>query len=82
MTDRDQLSAYIATLIALVVVFIAALIAAVFAPQIDGKMEVFGLGTITGGLIGILRTPSGQRPVKGTDVPNFPSPLPASNQGN
>lgn len=61
MTDRDQLSAYIATLIALVVVFIAALIAAVFAPQIDGKMEVFGLGTITGGLIGILRTPSGQR---------------------
>lgn len=58
MTERhDQLVAYLATLAALVVVFIAALVGAALAPSIVGKFEAFGLGTITGGLIGVLRIP-------------------------
>jgi len=58
MTPREQLVAYIATLSALVLIFIAALIAASFSPLIIGKFEAFGLGTICGGLIGVLRIPS------------------------
>lgn len=57
MSDRYEFQAYIATLITLAVVFISALLASAMFPQIEGKMEVFGLGTITGGLIGILRSP-------------------------
>lgn len=30
-------------------------------------MEVFGLGTVTGGLIGVLRIPSARSPVATTD---------------
>ncbi len=56
--DRLQLTAYIATLITLVVVFTASLIAAVIEHSIIGQLGAFGLGTITGGLIGILRLPS------------------------
>jgi hypothetical protein len=62
MTAREQLIAYLATLVILLLVLIAALIAAAVAPQVAGKMEVFGLGTITGGLIGVLRIPSQQQP--------------------
>jgi hypothetical protein len=65
MNDRLTLVAYIATLITLALVFIAALIAASLAPDIMGKMEVFGLGTITGGLIGVLRMPA--RPTGASD---------------
>jgi hypothetical protein len=64
MTDlREQLVAYLATLATLVLVFIAALVAAAIAPALLGKVEAFGLGTITGGLIGVLRLPS-QRQAK------------------
>ena len=55
MTHRDQLIAYLATLAALVVVFVSALIAAGRGVTVG---EAFGLGTITGGLIGILRIPN------------------------
>jgi uncharacterized membrane protein YjjP (DUF1212 family) len=58
MTTHEQLVAYLATLIALVVVFAIAIIAAALVPELLGKAEVFGLGTITGGLIGILRIPA------------------------
>lgn len=58
MTAREQLIAYLSTLGALVVVFIAALVATGIVPELLGKAEVFGLGTITGGLIGILRIPT------------------------
>ena len=57
MNDRYTLTGYIATLAALVIVFIAALVASAISPAIIGTMEVFGLGTITGGLIGVLRLP-------------------------
>ncbi len=58
MNNREQLIAYLATLACLALVFIAALVAACLSPNIIGKVEAFGLGTITGGLIGALRTPS------------------------
>lgn len=54
---RDQLVAYLATLFVLFMVFVAALFFAWLAPAIIGKIEAFGLGTITGGLIGVLRLP-------------------------
>lgn len=53
---REQLIAYLATLGALVAVFGMAIAAATFGNL--GNIETFGLGTITGGLIGILRIPS------------------------
>lgn len=55
MNPREQLIAYLSTLGALVVVFVAALIAAGRGVTVG---EAFGLGTITGGLIGILRIPA------------------------
>lgn len=55
MSGREQLIAYLSTLAALVIVFVAALIAAGRGVTVG---EAFGLGTITGGLIGILRIPN------------------------
>lgn len=71
MTQHEQLIAYLATLAALLLVFIAALFAAAMAPEIVGKIEAFGLGTITGGLIGVLRIPA-QRQVTIDNPPNNP----------
>jgi len=61
MNQHEQLIAYLATLACLAIVFIAALIAACIDPAIIGKVEAFGLGTITGALIGALRTPSARQ---------------------
>lgn len=58
MTAREQLIAYLATLLALVAVFVAALVAGAISAAVLGKVEAFGMGTITGGLIGVLRIPS------------------------
>lgn len=58
MTQREQLVAYLATLAALIFVLLSALVTAAIAPAIMGKIEAFGLGTITGGLIGVLRIPA------------------------
>ena len=56
MTDsRAALIAYLATLSTLVIIFIAALIASGSGVTVG---EAFGMGTITGGLIGVLRMPS------------------------
>ena len=66
MNAREQLVAYLATLASLVIVFIAALIAAGRGVTVG---EAFGLGTITGGLIGILRIPASSRP---SGTPNDP----------
>ena len=73
MTAREQLVAYIATLATLAIVFISALVAATYSPGLMGKMEVFGLGTITGGLIGVLRIPS-TRNVTVDNPPTDPIP--------
>ena len=55
MSPHEQLIAYCATLLTLVVVVVAALIAAGHGVTVT---EAFGLGAITGGLIGVLRIPS------------------------
>lgn len=55
MTAREQLIAYCATLLTLCVVVVAALIAAGHGVTVT---EAFGLGAVTGGLIGVLRIPS------------------------
>jgi len=51
---------YLWTLAALVVVYFGSIVAAALVPSIIGKIEAFGLGTITGGLIGLLRIPRQQ----------------------
>lgn len=59
MTPREQLIAYLATLGALVIVLLGSMLIAAFTGDvIIGKMEAFGLGTVTGGLIGLMRLPS------------------------
>ena len=67
MTAHEQLVAYLATLFTLALVFAIAIIAAAMVPELLGKAEVFGLGTITGGLIGILRIPTSRAPAASTD---------------
>ncbi|MEO7466734.1 MAG: hypothetical protein ABIV36_06965 [Sphingobium limneticum] len=62
MTAREQLFAYLATLAALVLVFTVAIVAGVISDHVIGKIEAFGLGTITGGLIGVLRIPTSRSP--------------------
>jgi len=68
MNRNEQLIAYLSTLAALVVIFITALVAAGNDIEVT---EAFGLGTITGGLIGILRIPS-QRNVTVDNPPSDP----------
>jgi hypothetical protein len=68
MSTREQLTAYIATLIALVIVVMGSLITAAIVPGLMGKLEVFGIGTVTGGLIGVLRIPSLRSPVAQTET--------------
>lgn len=71
MNPREQLIAYLATLAALVVVLLGAMIIAALSNSIIGKMEAFGLGTVTGGLIGLMRLPSA-RPIEPTGTPSEP----------
>lgn len=70
--ENEQLVAYLATLLALVVVFIAALIAATTGKL--SSLEALGVGTVTGGLIGALKAPS-QRTVTVDNPPNRPVPV-------
>jgi hypothetical protein len=68
MTAREQLIAYLATLLTLATVFVSALFAAGHSVTVN---EAFGLGTITGGLIGVLRIPT-SRPTEPAGTPNDP----------
>ena len=64
MTPREQLIAYLSTLGALVAIVLGAMgIAAITGDLLIGKMEAFGLGTVTGGLIGLMRLPSARSAV-------------------
>jgi hypothetical protein len=72
--QHEQLIAYLATLGALLLVLIVALVAAIISPAIIGKIEAFGLGTITGGLIGVLRIPA-QRTVSIDQPDEKPVPV-------
>lgn len=85
MTAREQLIAYIATLVTLVAVFAVAIIAASLSDSVGSHVEVFGLGTVMGGLIGVLRIPSSRNPVATTDsgdvtVTPAPSPQPEAGE--
>jgi len=51
------------------------LVAAAIAPALIGKIEAFGLGTITGGLIGVLRLPQ-QRTLTIDTPPDSPAQSP------
>jgi hypothetical protein len=66
MNEHTKLeyNAYLWTLTALVVVFFGSMGFAAAVPTIIGKIEAFGLGTITGGLIGLLRMPRQQAPTQ------------------
>lgn len=64
----EELKAYLATLAALVAVFGLALAASAFAGL--SNVEQFGLGTITGGLIGLLRMPRQHAPTMTADTVN------------
>jgi len=59
---KHEYRAYLWTLLALVMVYFGTMVAAGFWPDLMGKLEVFGLGTVTGGLIGLLRTPRQAQP--------------------
>jgi len=80
-TERYQLIAYMGTLAALVAVFISALVAAGNHVTIT---EAFGIGTITGGLIGVLRMPTKNGASDATvtaalgKVPDAPPPPPTA----
>ena len=67
MTASEQLTAYMATLIALIVALVGSMLIAAFVPGILGHVADFGIGTVTGGLIGVLRIPSIRNPVASTD---------------
>lgn len=59
MSPREQLIAYLATLAVLALVLLGSELIAAFSGDIlIGKMEAFGLGTVTGGLIGLMRLPT------------------------
>lgn len=75
MTAREQLFAYVATLITLVTALLGAMLISAWVPAVLGKIEVFALGTVFGGLIGVLRIPS----VRSVTVDNPPSdPVPTT----
>lgn len=68
MSAREQLIAYVATLVALLVVVMGSLVIAANVPEMIGKIEAFGIGTVTGGLIGVLRIPSLRSAVASTET--------------
>lgn len=68
MNATEQLIAYCATLATLVVVFSVAMVGAAWSNGVASHIEVFGLGTVLGGLIGALRAPSAaSKPIATTD---------------
>lgn len=51
MSQRHAIAGFIATLVTLILVLGLTYIGAYFVPGLIGKVEAFGLGTVTGGLI-------------------------------
>lgn len=72
MNAREQLIAYLATLGVLALIVLGSMLIAWGAGDIViGKVEAFGLGTVTGGLIGLMRLPT-SRQVTIDNPPNNP----------
>ena len=70
---HEQLIAFLATLACLVIVYLGTLVMGALYPELLGKLEFFGFGTITGGLIGILRMPA-QRGIHVDNTQSDPVP--------
>ena len=70
---NDQLIAYCATLFTLAFVFLIAILAGSFSNSVSSHLADFGLGTITGGLLGVLRLPQ-QRSMTIDNPPSDPVP--------
>lgn len=73
MSTKEQLTAYLATLLALVITFVTPFVASGFGVSIT---EAFGVGVVTGGLIGVLRIPT-NRTVSIDNPPSNPVPVEA-----
>lgn len=68
MTSREQTVVYLCTLAAIVFIVLGSMVIATWnGGVLIGKLEAFGLGTVLGGLIGVLRIPSARSPVAQTD---------------
>lgn len=67
MNVKEQLIAYLATLAALVVTLLGAMMIAAFVPSVMDKISDFALGTVFGGLIGVLTRPGARSPTATTD---------------
>jgi len=68
MTSREQTIVYLCTLAAIVTIVLGSMLIATWnGGVLIGKLEAFGLGTVLGGLIGVLRIPSSRAPVASTD---------------
>jgi len=68
MTSREQTVVYLSTLAAIVMIVLGSMLIATWnGGVLIGKLEAFGLGTVLGGLIGVLRIPSSRAPVAQTD---------------
>lgn len=74
MTAHEQLIAYLATLATLVIALVGSMVVAALVPGVLGHVADFGIGTVTGGLIGVLRIPS-SRTVTVDNPPNSPVPV-------
>lgn len=66
MNQRHALIAFIATLSTLVIVLAASFFAAWAVPQLIGKIEAFGLGTVTGGLVTLAASFRPRHPTDGS----------------
>ena len=51
MNQRHAIVGFVVTLATLVLVLVTAFVASYFVPGLIGKVESFGLGTVTGGLV-------------------------------
>lgn len=67
MTPTQQLVAYLATLGAIVLLVLGAMVIGALNIAVLSKTEAFGLGMAVGGLVGVLRIPSLRTPVASTE---------------
>jgi len=68
MSSREQTVVYLSTLTAIVMIVLGSMLIATWnGGVLISKLEAFGLATVLGGLIGVLRIPSSRAPVAQTD---------------
>lgn len=67
MSAREELVAYLATLGSIVLIVLGAMLIGALSGLVLGKLDAFGLGTVLGGLIGVLRIPTRRNPLGATE---------------